>query len=148
MTAVGFLDFSGGLVAGTAPLIAWALFARTNTWRNAYYYMLAFHCISAIFIFFFYHPPSFESKHRNDNRSKLDIAKKLDYFGLLLFTAGCSIFLVGLNWGGSIHPWKSAATIAPIVLGLCTLIGLGFYEAYAKLEYPILPVKLFKRGRQ
>jgi len=145
IVAVGCLDLSGGLIVGSAPLVAWALFARTNTWRNAYYYMLAFHILTTIFVFFFYHPPSFESKHKYDGKSKLELAKKLDYIGLLLFAVGCCLFLVGLSWGGFTHPWKSAAKIAPIVPGICTLIALGLYESFAELEYPSLPVKLFKR---
>lgn len=148
MVAVGALDVSGGLIAGSAPIVAWALFDRTGTWRTAYYYMLAFHIVTVIFVFFFYHPPKFETKHKHDGKTKMELVKKLDFIGLALFVIGCCLFLVGLSWGGSIHPWKSAATIAPIVLGASTLIGLGVYENYAQLDYPILPPRLFKRVRK
>ncbi|KAH6670783.1 fungal trichothecene efflux pump [Halenospora varia] len=145
--AVGLLDMSQ-IIGGSTPLVAWALYKRTHTWRSAYYYMLAYEVVTVIFVFFFYHPPSFETKHRNDGKSKMDILKKLDYIGLALFVAGCCLFIVGLSWGGSVHPWKSAPTIAPIVVGFALLVTLGFYEAYANIEYPILPPRLFKRVRQ
>lgn len=110
--------------------------------------MIGYECLTVVFVFFFYHPPSFETKHKLDGKSRKEILKGLDYIGLFLFIAGCCLFLVGLSWGGSVHPWKSAPTIVPIVLGFCTLVALGFYEAYATIEYPILPARLFKRVRQ
>ena len=110
--------------------------------------MLVFHILTVIFVFFFYVPPKFETKHKNDGKTKLELFKKMDFIGLGMFIAGCCLFLVGLSWGGSIHPWKSAATLAPIILGAATLIALGCYETYANIEYPILPPRLFKRLRQ
>jgi len=40
--------------------------------------------------------------------SRLQMLKKFDFFGLFLFTGGFLIFLMGLSWGGSVHPWRSA----------------------------------------
>ena len=148
MVAVGTLDVSGGLIAGTSPIVAWALYDRTGTWRTSYYYLLAFHILTAIFVFFFYVPPKFETKHKNDGQTKMQLFKKMDFIGLGMFITGCCLFLIGLSWGGSIYPWKSAATLAPIILGASTLILLGFYETYATIEYPILPPRLFLRLRQ
>ena len=110
--------------------------------------MLAFHIVRVIFVYFFYVPPKFETKHKEDGKTKMELFKKMDFIGLGMFIAGCCLFLVGLSWGGSIHPWKSGATLAPIILGASTLIALGFYETYANIEYPILPPRLFKRLRQ
>lgn len=148
MVAVGTLDVTGGLVAGTGPIVAWALYDKTKSWRTAYYYMLGFHIVTAFFVFFFYKPPKFETKHKEDGKTKMELFRKMDFIGLGMFTAGCCLFLVGLSWGGSIHPWKSAATLCPIIIGASTLIALGFYETYASIEYPILPTRLFKRLRQ
>jgi hypothetical protein len=41
----------------------------------------------------------------------------------------------------------SAGTIAPIVIGFCLLVTLGFYEAYANLTYPMFPPTIFKNIR-
>lgn len=95
----------------------------------------------------FYFPPTFETKHREDHKTKTELLKELDYVGLVLFTGACAILLMGINWGGSLHPWKSAAVIAPITLAGVLFIVLGFWEAYAPLRYPLLPPKLFKKWR-
>lgn len=50
---------------------------------------------------------------------------------------------MGISWGGTIYPWKSAAVISSIVLGGACLIVLFIYESYANLTYPAIPVKLF-----
>jgi hypothetical protein len=41
----------------------------------------------------------------------------------------------------------SAGCIAPIVIGFCLLVALGFYEAYVDLAYPIFPPVIFKNTR-
>lgn len=147
MVILGVLDCSG-IISQSTPLISWALVERTGTWRSAYYYMLAIQCLALALVFFFYFPPAFKTKHRDDGKSKRELMKELDYIGLFLFIAGCCLFLVGLSWGGTSYPWKSAGTIAPIVVGFCTLVVFVFYESYAKLQYPMFPIRLIKRGRQ
>ena len=51
----------------------------------------------------------------------------MDYGGILLFTAGMLLFLMGLSWGGSLYPWKSAHVIATLVVGLVLLVGFILY---------------------
>lgn len=60
-----------------------------------------------------------------------------------MWTAGLTLLLMGVSWGGSIYPWKSAATISSIIIGVVLLIALFVYEGFAKLEYPAIPVQLF-----
>ena len=69
---------------------------------------------------------------------------KLDYLGMALWTVGLTVFLLGISWGGTIYPWKSAAVISSLVLGVVILIILGLWETYGKLSYPIIPVEFFK----
>jgi len=63
--------------------------------------------------------------------------------GIFLWTAGLTLFLMGVSWGGTIYPWKSAAVISSIVIGAFLLIVLFVYESLAQLEYPAIPVKFF-----
>lgn len=63
--------------------------------------------------------------------------------GIFLWTAGLTLFLMGISWGGVIYPWKSAAVISSIVIGFVLLVVLFVYEAYANLTYPAIPVKFF-----
>jgi hypothetical protein len=47
---------------------------------------------------------------------------------MCLFTGGLILLLIGLNWGGSSYPWKSAHVIATIVVGFFTVIIFVFYS--------------------
>lgn len=78
----------------------------------------------------------------------MELFKEMDFVGITLFVVGCTLLLLGINWGGRDFPWKSAAVITPIVLSFVILIALGFWETYADLTYPLLPPKLFKRVRE
>jgi hypothetical protein len=147
MTTIGLFDASS-IISQLTPLMSWAIIKYTHSWRNAYYMMIGFQCLNLIFLYFFYNPPAFRTKHANDGKSKLQLLKEFDWFGLFLFIAGCTLFIVGISWGGSLHPWKSAPTIAPIVVGFCTLVALGFYEQYSNIKEPLLPPRLFKQVRQ
>lgn len=144
---IGVFEASG-VIAFSTPIIAWALIDRTGTWRYAYWYMAAFQGLNIVVLFFFYHPPAFKTKHSEDGESKMDIIKRIDYLGLLLFISGCALLIVGLGAGGTITPWVSAKTLIPIVLGFLLLVALGIWEAYGTSTLPILPPKLFKAVRQ
>lgn len=52
--------------------------------------------------------------------------------------------LLGLNWGGSVYPWKSGMVIGFIVGGFALLVVFGLYETYMPLRAPFMPVHLFK----
>ena len=38
---------------------------------------------------------------------------------------------------GLVYPWKSAQV-------LCTIVGFGFWEAYCGLDFPLIPMRLFR----
>jgi hypothetical protein len=65
--------------------------------------------------------------------------KELDYGGMFLFTAGMVLFLIGLCWGGTAYPWVSAQVLCTLIIGILTLIALGFYGMF---PHPILSVEL------
>ena len=132
-----------------SPLIGYVFIAYTGIgWRACYWWCFSWEVVTAVMLFFFYHPPTFETKHQDDQKTKWQLVKELDYVGLILFTAGCLLFLLALNWGNGIHPWKSAWIIGPIVVAFVCFIALGFWEAYAPLQYPILPPHLFREWRR
>jgi len=39
-------------------------------------------------LFFFYHLPTFETKHRENKKTKLQLLLEIDYVRLFLFTSG------------------------------------------------------------
>lgn len=66
-------------------------------WRTCYYWALAWEVVSVVLLYFFYYPPSFETKHREDMKSKRQLLAELDYVGVVLFTAACVLMLVAIN---------------------------------------------------
>ena len=110
--------------------------------------MIAFQVVNLLLVFFFYHPPTFAAKRAKHGKSKRQLLAEFDWIGLFLFVAGCTLFIVGLSWGGSLYPWTSGTTLAPIIIGFLTLVGLGFYERYGTMKEALFPPRLFKAMRQ
>ena len=87
------------LPAMFSALISYAFIAYVPLgWRTCYYWCFAFEFVSAVFLFFFYKPPTFETKHLEDHKTKLELLKELDYVGLVTFTAATTLLLIGINW--------------------------------------------------
>ncbi|KAF2195147.1 MFS general substrate transporter [Zopfia rhizophila CBS 207.26] len=118
IVTIGLFDASS-IIAQIMPLVAWVIIKNTKSWRNAYYMMIGFQALNFILLFFFYHPPSFKEKRAKHGKSRRQL-------------------LVDL------YPWTGATTLAPIIVGFMTLVGLGFYEAYGNLKEPLFPPRLFK----
>ncbi|KAF7564013.1 hypothetical protein G7046_g157 [Stylonectria norvegica] len=132
-----------------SPLLGYVFIAYTKPgWRACYWWCFAWEVVTLIMLFFFYHPPTFETKHQEDHKSKWQLIKEIDYVGLILFTGGCLLLLLALNWGNGIHPWDSAWIIGPIVVSFVCFISLGFWEVLMPLPYPMLPPHLFKEWRR
>ncbi|KAL5461037.1 hypothetical protein PMIN06_002385 [Paraphaeosphaeria minitans] len=148
LTTLGVMTLANH-VSSFGPLIAYAFVAYTEIgWRACYWLCFASEVATAVMLWAFYRPPRFETKHEDDGKGKWQLVKELDYVGLWLFTAGCLLLLLGLNWGGVTYPWSSAHVVVPIVVAFTCFVALGFWEVYAPLKYPILPPKLFKKWRE
>ncbi|KAL6704131.1 hypothetical protein ACN47E_008691 [Coniothyrium glycines] len=143
---IGLFD-AASIIAQVMPLISWVIIQQTGNWRICYYVMIAFQTINLVLLLIFYNPPSWKDKQIEHGKSASQILKEFDWLGLFLFLAGCTLFIVGVSWGGSMSPWISATVLCPIILGLLTLIGLGFYEAYYPLKAPLFPPRLFRALR-
>ena len=77
-------------------------------------------------------------------KNKMKQLKTLDWVGIFLFSTGLVVMLIGLNWGGSVYPWKSGHVLGMFLGGVATLVLFGFWEAYSGLQYPLIPMRLFK----
>ncbi|KAH4922817.1 hypothetical protein HBI55_021690 [Parastagonospora nodorum] len=143
---IGLFD-AASIIAQMMPLISWVIIKQTGNWRICYYIMIAFQTLNLAVLWFFYHPPSWKEKRAEHGKSAMQLVREFDWLGLFLFLAGCTLFIVGVSWGGSMAPWVSATVLCPIIIGLLTLIGLGFYEAYYPLTAPLFPPRLFRALR-
>jgi hypothetical protein len=81
-------------------------------------------------------------KH-GQNASVLQYVKHFDYVGTTLYTGGLLVFMMGLNWGGSVYAWSSAYVIVTIVAGLAALGAFVVYECYVDLKEPLVPMHIF-----
>ncbi|KAJ9643674.1 hypothetical protein H2204_001819 [Knufia peltigerae] len=130
-----------------SPLIAYGMMEHLSLgWRAPYWYMTAWAGVAFLLLFFFYHPPNFDTKYHGAGR-RLELAREIDFVGLLLFTAAAVLFLVGLNFGGGIYPWASANTLVPLILGLVLWVVFGIWECFTKSKLPLMPPRLFVHVR-
>ncbi|KAF2644408.1 fungal trichothecene efflux pump [Massarina eburnea CBS 473.64] len=126
------------------PPVARAFYENTALqWRWCYVLGVVVNLIAVLLYFFFYHPPTYEMLHIG-GKSKLRQLKTLDWMGIFLFSTGLVVFLIGLNWGGGSYPWKSGHVLGALFAGFFTLVGFCFWEVYSGLEYPLIPMRLFR----
>lgn len=149
--------------AAFGAVIARALAQYTDlAWRWNYYLNLITQVIAVVLFFFCYHPPSYSQLHVG--KSVWKQLAELDYGGITLFVGGLVSLVLGLSWGGGLHPWSSPSVIAPLVVGFCTLVAFALYgkylpiavtvhsltsslEIYVPHKYPLIPMSLFRNTR-
>lgn len=68
--------------------------------------------------------------------------KRIDYAGAGIVLVFATLFLLAMNFGGQLYPWKSAAVIVPLVLTVLLICLLVYVET--KVEEPLMPPRLFK----
>ena len=125
------------------PLIAKALL-KNVTWRWVYYLGLITGIISFVGTAIFYNPPSKPLRET----SRRQLLSELDYLGIFCYTAGLTLFLLGLGWGGISYPWKSAAVLTPLILGAFIFVLTFVWDLSGHPKRPIFPKRLFTRFRE
>ncbi|KAJ6092290.1 hypothetical protein N7467_004259 [Penicillium canescens] len=134
-------------VSGLAPAVATSLVTKTTAgWRSCYYMMIAINAFALINWILFYHPPSWEqlaTRETGGSESKRHFARQIDFGGLFLLSAGLLLFLLGISWGGSVYPWKSAAVLSTIMIGGIVLVCFVCYESCCSPSNVLVPMHLF-----
>jgi MFS family permease len=140
---LSFIFLTNAPIAAFGPMIARKFIEHSSLgWRWCFYINIIAVGLAVVLLFFFYHPPTFELLH--ERKTKRQLLKELDYVGIFLWTAGLTIFLMGISWGGNMYPWKSAATIGSMIIGALLLVALFVWEGFANLKYPTIPLKFFR----
>lgn len=126
-------------------LLANALF-KYASWRWIFILGIIIEFIALIGTAFSYFP---SPRPRGDfDKTRMQQLRDVDWVGLVLFTSGLAVALIGLTWGGTpAYPWNSAGAIAPIVVGVVVL-ALGFAYDFKVAPHPMFPLKLFVMFRR
>ncbi|KAL8645686.1 MAG: hypothetical protein Q9210_006567 [Variospora velana] len=70
--------------------------------------------------------------------------KRIDWLGNLTVVGATTLLLVGLQLGGTTHPWNSTLVICLLTFGVMTYGIFGFFE-WKVAPVPLLPLRFFKR---
>ena len=104
--------------------------------------------LALVLISVFYWPPGFLGLHP-DGKTRRQQFLELDFFGLLLFGGGLTVFLVGIGFGGNPYPWTNAVVLTPIIVGgMSVFVAFPLWEAFSSdAVAKLCPPRLMKNVR-
>jgi hypothetical protein len=140
---VGFTDFCLLPFSTFGPLISLCLQERA-TWRWVFILGVITGVISLVGTAIFYTPPSRPLR----DRTRLQILRELDYPGIFFYSAGLTLFLLGLGWAGITQPWKSAAVLVPLILGFLIFILAFVWDFGGYAKRPTFPYHIMSKVRE
>ncbi|KAL8286119.1 hypothetical protein RB600_010215 [Gaeumannomyces tritici] len=139
---LGILDGGIALPWGVIAVILGQALLKYASWRWIFWIALIVEVVGLAGTAAFYWPAS------RTRGSRLQQLKDIDWIGLTAFIGGLAVLLVGLTWGGQAeHPWAGASVVAPIVVGLVTIVAAFAYD-FTVATNPIFPLSLFRQFRE
>ncbi|KAI1105353.1 MFS multidrug transporter-like protein [Jackrogersella minutella] len=125
-----------------APSVLYAQWVAVYSWRWLALWIGGWSFVGLILTAIFFFPPKKEREAELHWRQALS---QIDFIGGLLSTAGFTLFLAGLTWGGQ-NPWTSPRVLVPFFLGLFFLVAFGLWEKHGALS-PMFPSRLKQNPR-
>ncbi|KAJ3865081.1 MFS general substrate transporter [Lentinula novae-zelandiae] len=133
-----FIGYAGAVTAAgytVGPIIGGAL-AQHVSWRWAFWITLPVALFASIAILFLLPLKPVQG----DMHSKLLM---IDYVGVFLTLAACTMIMLPLVWGGVTFPWNSAVVLGPLIAGIVAVGMFCLWESKAA-RLPLVPMYIFR----
>ncbi|OQD94271.1 hypothetical protein PENSOL_c027G03141 [Penicillium solitum] len=114
------LPMAAGCIAG--PILG-AVFSGYVTWRWIGWINRPIIGVALLLAIFFMRLKPIDQSLRSQ-------LGRINWLGMLLFTAGCVLLALPLSWAGNMYPWDSWRTVVPLIIVVLILVGFTFYEGY------------------
>lgn len=122
--------FAGGI----GPVLG-GVFTSKVTWRWCFYVNLPISGIGLAIL-------AYVLKLHNPRTPMKQGLAAVDWLGSLTIIGAVLMLMLGLEFGGVIHPWNSPIVVCLIVFGAVTAVIFVVLE-WRVAEYPIIPMRLF-----
>ncbi|TVY13023.1 Trichothecene efflux pump TRI12 [Lachnellula arida] len=119
--------FVGGGVGGLIGSLGGgaATSVGVSGWRTIYWVQAGFFALTIAGLLVFYHP---KREAGSRKMSWGEVGWACDPIGSFLFIGGATLALVALDWAGGVYPWHDRHVVAPLVIGIATLVAFAVYE--------------------
>ncbi|KAK2010477.1 MFS general substrate transporter [Colletotrichum eremochloae] len=130
----GLVSIVWALASGVGPVLG-GVFTDRLTWRWCFWINLPIGSVVSVLIFFFLSLDTAKTSVREGLRA-------IDWAGTLLVSGGVLMVLLGLDFGGHMHPWHSAVVICLLIFGIvCGALFVVYEAKWAK--FPLIPIQMF-----
>ncbi|KAK6849425.1 hypothetical protein PG995_013258 [Apiospora arundinis] len=126
-----------------APSVLYAQWVASHSWRWLSVWIGAWSFVGLVLTAVSFFPPKRPSLV---DASQREVLASIDYVGGFLSTAGLTLFLAALTWGGNQYAWDSVHVVVPLVLGIVLIIAFVYWEVRGA-KTPMFPRRLWANPR-
>jgi len=134
--------YIGAIILTIIPYCPSVMYAQlivfNASWRYVGLWIALWTSIGGIMTLIFYNPPH---RPNANGLTKWQIVKRIDITGGITSTAGLTLLLMSLTWGGNQYAWNSAHVIATMTLGFFFIAIWIIWEIFF-VKYPMFPRRL------